>query len=470
MRPSPLTILAVVIVTFFVVLVVVRGPIDADYWWHLTTGELILEQRAIPTADPYSFAYDGPWVAHEWLGEVLIYGLASTLGYPITAGLFGIATASSLLLPAYALDRTGVSARALFPWIAIGTYTLASFATVRPQVLSWLFLGALIAILIGLRPRHRLRPWLVPGLFIIWANVHGLWVVGLAVLSVYVAFTVLGRTPFAPQRQTALGIAAASLIGTALTPAGFGGLLYPLRYLRQDDWGTAFIAEWQAANITDPRQWGLFVLIAATLALGWRGSRGWLTPVALLGLLAGVIAVRNQPLTAILTLPMLAIVLDAWLRVSPRVPTASAGTRRVMEMLVAAVVVFAIVIILPVVASGKVDRTFPVAAFDRLIAAHPSTRTLVEYDWAGYAIHRLDQTGGSVFIDGRSDMYPRSVFEDYLTMRSAESGWEALASDYGVETIVMPPSAPIAAVTPTSGWCVEYEDSQAVMLVRCSTS
>jgi hypothetical protein len=470
MRPSPLTILAVVVIAFFVVLTVVRGPIDADYWWHLTTGRLIVEQGAVPGVDPYSFAYDGPWVAHEWLGEVLIYLLVSTAGYPVTAALFGLAAASALVIPAHALYRGGISVRAILPFAAIGAYTLASFTTVRPQVLSWLLLAILMVLLMSLRPGQVIRPWLLPPLFIVWANVHGLWIVGLGLLFIYVLFTVLGHTPMAPRRLAASGTLVASAVAAAVTPAGFEGLLYPLRYVSRDDWGTSFIAEWQTADISDPRQWGLVFLVVATAALGRRGSPGWLAAVGVAALLAGIIAVRNQPLTAIMTLPTLASALQSRFGARAAVSTVRADRRRLLEMGLGLVLVVAFIVVLPQVASGRVERAYPVAAFDRLIDEDPSARALVDYDWGGYAIHRLHPTGGSVFIDGRSDMYPREVFEDYLALRSAEPQWQDLAKRYGVEAILLPPSAPLLGPALESGWCSMYEDARAVLLTRCASA
>lgn len=464
MLPSPLTILAVVVVVFFVVLVVVRGPIDADYWWHITTGELILERAAVPTTDPFSFAYDGAWVAHEWLGEVLIHALVTTAGFPITAGLFGLATAGALLLPAAALGRHGVSVPAMLPFIAIGTYTLASFTTVRPQVLSWLLLGALIALLLGIRSERSPVPWLVPPLFLLWANLHGLWVAGVGVMAVYSLFTFLGHTPLSRGRWRAAAMLAGTLIAPALTPAGPAGLLYPLRYLRQDDWGTSFIAEWQSIDVTDPRQWGLVILFVAAVLLGRRGSPAWVAAVAAVGLLGGIVAVRNQPLTAIMTLPMLAMAVQARLRPSP---TLDLRQRRVLEIGLATAVIISILVLLPQTATGSVEEAYPTSAFDRLEDVHPDARVLVDYDWGGYAIHRLHPRGGSVFIDGRSDMYPRHIFADYLSLRSAADGWETLITEYAVEAIVLPPSAPLTEAAAAGGWCAEHRDEQAVLLLPC---
>jgi hypothetical protein len=467
MLPSPLTILAAVIVVFFVVLTVVRGPIDADFWWHLATGRLILDSGSVPTTDPFSFAYDGPWVAHEWLGEVLIAALVDGVGFPITAALFGLTTAATLIVPAVALHRSGVAVRALAPWLAIGAFTLASFATVRPQVLSWLLLSGLLVLLISLRAEDRYRPWLVVPLMLAWANLHGLWVVGLGVIGVYVAFTLVGRTPLASRRWTAVGMVVGSVAASALTPAGPAGLLYPLRYLRQDDWGTAFIAEWQGADFTDPRQWGVALLIVGVLLLGRRATSAWLAVVAVLGLAAAVIAVRNAPLAVVMSMPMLATALHAWLGPLREVTTARARQRRLLEMGAAAAVIVAMLFVIPSAAAGSEETAFPVAVFDRLDEVAPDARLLVDYDWAGYAIHRLHEGGGSVFIDGRSDMYPREIFEDYLALRSAQPGWERLADEYGVEAILLPSAAPLVGAARDAGWCEEHADTRSTLLVAC---
>lgn len=467
MLPSPITILGAVVLAFFVILTVVRGPIDADYWWHLTTGRLILESGSVPSVDPFSFAYDGPWVAHEWLGEVVIAGLVDTVGFVPTAALFGAMTAAALLLPAVALHRRGVQVRALLPWLVIGTYALASYATVRPQVISWLLLAGLLVLLMSLTAADRYRPWLVLPLMLAWANLHGLWVVGLGVIGIYVGFTLIGRTPLAPRRWTALGILGGSIVASALTPAGPAGLAYPLRYLRQDDWGTAFIAEWQAADFTDPRQFGIALLILGVILFGRRATSGWLATIAVVGLASAVLAVRNAPLAVVLSLPMLALALHAWLGPPREGTSGRARQRRILEAGAAAVVIAAMVVVLPQAAGSSEASAFPIEAFDRLEATDPDARLLVDYDWGGYAIHRLSASGGQVFIDGRSDMYPREVFEDYLAIRGAEGGWESLVERYGVEAILLPADAPLLESAIGSGWCEVHADARAVLLSAC---
>ncbi|MGD0215652.1 MAG: hypothetical protein ABSB87_20710, partial [Terriglobales bacterium] len=53
-----------------------RNAVDPDLWWHLRTGQWIMETGHVPHFDPFSFTRAGePWVSHEWLSEVVFYEL-----------------------------------------------------------------------------------------------------------------------------------------------------------------------------------------------------------------------------------------------------------------------------------------------------------------------------------------------------------------------------------------------------------
>src|SRR4051794_21215200 len=58
------------------------SPTDPDYWWHVRTGQYIVETGTLPRADIYSYTVPGrPWVTHEWLTEILLYVVQQRLGY-----------------------------------------------------------------------------------------------------------------------------------------------------------------------------------------------------------------------------------------------------------------------------------------------------------------------------------------------------------------------------------------------------
>src|SRR5258705_3835583 len=85
----PIVLLSMV----FVLAVRQSTSLDPDLWWHLKAGEQIAQSRSVPHVDDFSFTKNGSeWVAHEWLSEVLMYGI-----YRLT-GLVGLVAIFSLLI------------------------------------------------------------------------------------------------------------------------------------------------------------------------------------------------------------------------------------------------------------------------------------------------------------------------------------------------------------------------------------
>ncbi|MDQ3880632.1 MAG: hypothetical protein M3295_06140, partial [Chloroflexota bacterium] len=315
---------------------------------------------------------------------------------------------------------------------------------------------------------------LVP-FFALWANLHGLYVAGLGAVLVYVLFTLAGRTPMAASRRWVVGAGSGAVLASAVTPAGPAGLLYPLRYVDSGDWGLANIQEWQSPNFHEPAHLlflGLIVLVA------WNGARatpGWLATLSFVGLAAGLVALRNVPIAAILSVPTLALGIDArmndrWPRL--HVAARQMAARRWMEMgLTLIVIVAAAVVLLPRASvlrstAPPADR-FPVAGIDALGRRDPDARLLAEYGWAGYAISRLYERGGRVFVDGRNDMYDETILDDYSAIRDADPGWGEFVERYAVEAILLPPDATLTRGPATdAGWCEAYRDDVQVLLLR----
>jgi hypothetical protein len=273
-----------------------------------------------------------------------------------------------------------------------------------------------------------------------------------------------------------LAVLALSFLGSMLTPAGPAGLLYPLRYVDAGDWGLAHIAEWQSPNFHDISQLGLLLLIGAVLLNGMRATPGWVQLTTVIAVVAALLATRNAPLAALLSLPTLAMgVADRWpLRPRTRPMPASVQLgRRLMELAVGVVVVIAAVVIIPrlppVIDASSVARHFPVGAVDRLVEIEPDARVFAEYGWGGYVINRLYGFGGQVFVDGRNDMYSEQILNDYSHLRNADDGWQDLLDRYRVQAILLPSGAPLVRATKGEGWCVAYRDDVAVLVLpACS--
>ena len=155
---------------------------DPDTYWHIATGLWIVRNGAIPHADPFSYTFAGaPWVAHEWLSEVVMALAWKVAGWNGIVMLFGAATAVTFGAFAYYLTRRLRQPAALVVFV-LGVACISGSLLARPHLLAlpllvlWLT-GLLRAREAGTGP----SPWLLP-LMLVWANLHGSFVFGLALV------------------------------------------------------------------------------------------------------------------------------------------------------------------------------------------------------------------------------------------------------------------------------------------------
>ena len=473
--PSPVAIMALALGGVMFAITVTKGVQDPDYFWHITAGKLIAETGRVPSTDPFSFTWFGlPWTPHEWLSELLIYRLVDGIGRVGALLVFGLFPAVTFGVLAAALSRRGVRPLAIALPFVVGASVLIGFVTLRPQAVSWLMLAVLIWFLMELRPDRPLRLLILLPFFVLWANLHGLYVAGLGVMAVYTFFTLLGHTSMSPRRgqmaAAAIGCVAASMI----TPAGPIGILYPLRYVDAGDWGLANIAEWQSPNFHEPAHLAFLTLIVAVGLNGGRNTPGWLVTLSWIGIALGLLALRNIPIAGVFCMPTLAFGLEARLQARsarparPMRPSRALG-RRLMELGTALIVVVgSVAVLIPRDLTTAIDDNialrFPVAAVDRLVQLKPDANVFAEYGWGGYVINQLHDRGGHVFVDGRNDMYSQQVLEDYSAIRAADPGWQDLVARYGVNAILLPPETTLTrGPAESAGWCEVYRDATQVL-------
>ncbi len=471
--PSSALLAGVVAGVILLGVTVAKGLQDADAFWHVVAGQVIVESGRVPSTDPFSFTHAGqPWTPHEWLSEVLMYLLDASVGVTGSLVAFGLIVAAIPVIHAIGLGALGARTAAIATALAVGALVLFPYATVRPQAISWLLMTILVWLLVGLRPDRPARLVAIPILFLVWANLHGLYVVALGFIGLYALFTLAGATPMAPRRWWMVAACLGAIGASMLTPAGPEGIVYPLRYVDAGDWGLANIQEWQSPDFHNVAHWPLLVMVVALIANGGRASPGWLNVLSWVTVAMALVSLRNAPIAAVVAMPVLAVGIHARLRPLRPLSPGSVRARRWLEMGVAALVSMAALVILvpgdPAAASAEaVARRYPVAALDELAAMNPDARVLAEYGWGGYVISRLYDSGGRVFVDGRNDMYGDELLEAYSTVRDAENGWEEVVARHDVEALLFPPTRPIVrGFAQDAGWCEAYRDEVQVLLVR----
>jgi hypothetical protein len=174
LRPLIVGLLAVV--TFLLGCVPIA---DTDLWWHLKTGEWILDTGQIPYVDLYTFTQPHqPWIDLHW-GFQVVFATVHRL-----AGISGLVIVNSLVLTAAALVGWHATRQRLPPWLSGAIWALAAISlngrSARPEIFSLLFLAAWLWLMERL-DEHPRWTWWLPALQVLWINMHALFVLGLVV-------------------------------------------------------------------------------------------------------------------------------------------------------------------------------------------------------------------------------------------------------------------------------------------------
>ena len=146
-----------------------RGTTDPDLWWHLRTGQWIVETGHIPHVDPFSFTRRGqPWVAHEWLSEIVFYKLWKYLGFSGLIVFSAMITSAGFMLLFFRCPGKR-------HWAAgatvMGALASAPSWGVRPQMFTFTMACLLLWLIERGEERPRLLFW-IPPLFLLWLNLH----------------------------------------------------------------------------------------------------------------------------------------------------------------------------------------------------------------------------------------------------------------------------------------------------------
>jgi hypothetical protein len=112
---------------------------------------------------------------------------------------------------------------------------------------------------------------------------------------------------------------------------------------------------------------------------------------------------------------------------------------------------------------SEFDPKFYPAGALATLRSDPAGRVFTHDEWGDYLIYSLYPTH-KVYVDGRSDFYGDDFEYKYIDVLNVKYGWEKTLSGFGVDTILMPPSAPLSgALKESSHWRVVYDDGIALV-------
>ena len=458
---------------------------DPDLWGHLVFGRLILTGGHLPTRDIYSYSAAGmSWHDHEWLSEVVLALCWNGFGVVGLKLMKLAATAATITLLAMGAAETGAPISLQMVVLTTGAVALAPMMQFRPQLFDFVALSALLALLARDSYRRAGRLWLAIPMFVLWANLHGGFFVGLAVLAVYTA--VIAIEDFvagnAPGRATRLGgVTAGCVIATLLNPDGIGNWLTVMRTMR-NPLTRAAISEWQPLLFKIAELWqkspgtainfAVVIVPLAALAVCFvlrpRGGDLALVAIAAMMGVAAYFVVRNMALAVIAS--VVPLCRHAALALEPTRfgnPASAAPRKRSHEVAVGAIA------IVMAVSTGLFSRSLPDGfpqprgAVEFMHAHGLRGNVLCDFGWGEYLIFHLAPES-RVFIDSRYDMvYPQKVLADYFDFFFDGPRAAAVLNAYPHDFVLIPPTAPVRALMERRpDWKLIYSDSNALLFAR----
>lgn len=462
---------AIIIITSLLSGFFVFFPIaDGDIFWHLASGREILNSRHLLFTDPFSYTTPGiQWIDLHWLFQVLsylTYCLSGYYGLLLVKGCI-IATAVFLLLTN---TRSLLSLVVTVSLFIFCIYHFRYLVPLRPGIFTLLYLSSFLFLLekYSENPQTGFIIALIP-LQILWNNTQGLFMIGPAVVALYIAGNFTDRI-----RESTVTLQSVSkyiktkqfclltttfltlCISGMATPYGIKGFLFPFQLLKQITPGHAnlysnLIAEntplFKMAG-TDQSFYVLIFVILCTIALfsvvaAGKKTRGWHLYLFICFAVLAFMAQRNLILFLFATVPLLKSNLEHF---SFKIYTLAKkpllyGCTILISLYVTLITVSHYMMITSI-ANPISPFCHPVRSTQYLLA-HPLSGNIFNADrYGGYLLWYL-YPAKKVNIDTRLSMRDRTFFSDYISLLNNPEKFALTVNRYNITAVVLPAFIPL---------------------------
>lgn len=434
-----------------------RGVFD-DTFWHRAAGVWMLDHHRVMNTDVFSYTVLGQrWITPEWGYDVVLAQSVRTLG-PVA---FWLLSAGLAVLTVLAVALRSRLVGAGWTWTGLLCVETGAAVTLflddRPQMVSYFFL-ALLLLLLTLARRRSAWLWAIPFLFVLWANLHGSFPLGLALLLLEVLVALArrgyGRVAVGDwmARGPIMATFVASGLATLVNPFGLGVYSSALG-ITFNQQVRSLIVEWQSPDFHDPATLAVVMVpVAVTVAFLVFSTR---EVPAVESVLAAFLLVSS--LDAVRFIPYFAI---AWCALAASCPPIEE------ERLRPSLIVWPLVAVLgvsflhgPYYPAAQPAASVPVKAVAYL--EHHRGRIFSTYLWNDY----LDWVGRPVFVDGRTELYTdNGVLSQYMKIDELTTDPDPVLRAHDVEYVLWPPGTALALfLGHDAQWHVVWHSNTAVV-------
>ncbi len=440
-----------------------------DFFPYVRIGQEIIRTGGIPTTEFMTFTQPGqPAVYLYWLPSLIFLGLYNLGGVTLVSLISALCIGGFCTLLWLCLREIKAGALTAGFVLLITTVVGINYWATRPQLFTYPLFGlALLAILRWQRRDERLIWWL-PLASLLWANLHGSFIVLFFLLAPAILFC-------NGNRKKLVWVTLASLAATCINPYGFG-LWGSMFSMVNSDSIRLFSVEWR---LPSNEGWQANIFFATLLAIpalvAWLKPKiaplywAWFLGFGWMALSATRYGVWFLPVEAIL----LAMILSPFF--ARHLEGRNRFQNRAMNRVLGIVLLLMPLAMLPGVrqtwwqnAPPVNSETTPVEAVEWL-TQHPELPGEIwsDFTFSTYLTWALPER--KVFMTNRFEDFPAAQFEENHRIAEADDDWQSLLDQYSIN-LLMPsfkyqPDL-IAAASASDVWREVYRDDRAVIYAR----
>lgn len=476
----------------FCFFILFKGPWDPDFGWHYKYGEYTVEHREVLKQNIFSYTFqDYAWANSYWIPQVVFYTLASKFGYVFFSMVMALASATLVVRFVLALAKKVGSGFILFllmTCLLASGLSITSFS-VRPLFFSTLYFMFLLWFLLSIKVDGARKDYLkllaIPVLFLIWANSHadftiGLFAFGLFTLeNIFFHLTATSKPRSLTKILLLFVIGGSALLVTLINP--FGVELWTTLLKETHAFQFNHIAEWVPVSTNNMPYFVYYCTLLGLSTFSLISVRRklplWylILNVALL-----IMAVRSQYFIRLVlfvsTYPILLYWSGFIAEIRPFLPSYLVKSIKkgliallAISVLMGAGLFFDRMAVVLKFVQFQESEDLPIKALEYAQKEGISGKVFNLYGWGGFMIWQFPQY--KTFVDGRMPSWrydDNSVFEDYINITKSPKKYAHLLEEYNVNWILFPPDDAFSKYLESQDviWEKTYTDEAAAIFLR----
>jgi len=484
--------------TFIILALLLLHPAgEADTWWHIKTGQIMVEDMRVTQADEFSYTKAGEkWLNHSWLSDIFFYFIYKLSGIDGITIFSAVLIFFAFILLFINVRRRGGWLSAVFLTFLVILFSQDEFLP-RPLALS-LFLFSLFIFIL-----HRYKyepssktdnlPYVLVPLQVAWVNLHGASILGVFLIWAFIAGEFIDsriREGFKNEfvieggRYKKLLFAGILLtISAGITPYGYNAVFCPVKEFS----GMYFIDEWLPSvhndiflNFGIMPYYRLFLLISVFVFI-FRGRRIASSHIIIFGslLYLSLSGKRHLPFYGFAIAPCV-----AWYLKDIRFNAMASRLKKPVIYAISLALILYMAFLGKDILTGKyyIKKNmdcwvglgtvgYPKKAMDFLEISGLEGRMFNDYSSGGFLIHRF-YPDKKVYLDGRNTIYGvKFITENYLKCLIYPSLFEETARKYDINYVFIyyglsNTAALIPYLHQSDNWQLVYFDDQVCIYAK----